>query len=40
MKSFCIVTLSLIAGILLGAIGVQALHAQNKPPPLSWARSM
>ena len=32
MKTFHTATLSLLAGILLGAIGVQTLHAQNKAP--------
>lgn len=32
MKSFYTAALSLLTGIGLGAIGVQALHAQAKPP--------
>jgi uncharacterized protein (DUF1330 family) len=32
LKTFYTATLSLLAGIGLGAIGVQALHAQAKPP--------
>ena len=32
MKNFCTATLSLLAGVGIGALGVHALHAQAKPP--------
>jgi hypothetical protein len=32
MKPHYILTIAMLAGVALGAIGVQALHAQTKPP--------
>ena len=32
MKPHYIVTLAMLAGVALGAIAVQTLHAQTKPP--------
>jgi hypothetical protein len=32
MKPHYILTIAMLAGVALGAIGVQAVHAQTKPP--------